>query len=132
MTLTLYAMFCAIWCHLYNLITWEILLVLFLVKLQAWLLACNFTKSNTPPWAFFTFFKWYNWYQIAQNTYRNQSFKLKYRHNLTFRLNYFAMHFRKMTCHTQYTSYSPCAHFYNFVPLFLIFHQYWLWFYLGF
>ena len=96
--------------------------VLVLVKLQAWLLACNFTKSNTPPWVFFTFFKWYNWYQIAQNTYRNQNFKLKYRHNLTFWLNYFAMHFRKVTCHTQYTSYSPGAYFYNFVPLFLIFH----------
>ena len=85
-------------------------------------LSWNFTKSNTPPWVFFTFFKWYNWYQIAQNTYRNQNFKLKYRHNLTFWLNYFAMHFRKVTCHTQYTSYSPGAHFYNFVPLFLIFH----------
>ena len=24
------------------------------------LLACNFTKSNTPPWVFFTFFKLYN------------------------------------------------------------------------
>ena len=28
---------------------------------------CNFTKSNTPPWVFFTFFKLYKWYQIAQN-----------------------------------------------------------------
>ena len=25
------------------------------------------TKSNTPPWVFFTFFKLYKWYQIAQN-----------------------------------------------------------------
>ena len=25
------------------------------------------TKSNTPPWMFFTFFKLYKWYQIAQN-----------------------------------------------------------------
>ena len=24
------------------------------------LLACNLTKSSTPPWAFFTFFKLYN------------------------------------------------------------------------
>ena len=31
------------------------------------LLACNFTKSNTPPWVFFTFLKLYKWYQIAQN-----------------------------------------------------------------
>ena len=34
---------------------------------SAKLLACNFTKSNTPPWVFFTFFKLYRWYQIAQN-----------------------------------------------------------------
>ena len=27
--------------------------------------ACNFTKSNTPPWVFFTFFKLYQRYQIA-------------------------------------------------------------------
>ena len=32
--------------------------VLLLVKLQA--KACNFTKSNTPPWVFFTFLK-YKW-----------------------------------------------------------------------
>ena len=30
----------------------------------------NFTKSNTPPWVFFTFYKSYKWHQIAQsNTY---------------------------------------------------------------
>ena len=29
--------------------------------------ACNFTKSNTPPWVFFMFFKFYKWYQIAQS-----------------------------------------------------------------
>ena len=29
--------------------------------------ACNFTKSNTPPWVFFMFFKLYNWHQIAQS-----------------------------------------------------------------
>ena len=29
---------------------------------------CYFTKSNTPPWVFFTFFKLYEWYQIAQST----------------------------------------------------------------
>ena len=29
--------------------------------------AGNFTKSNTPPWVFFTFFKLYKWNQIAQN-----------------------------------------------------------------
>ena len=37
-----------------------------LVKLQA--KAYNFTKSNTPPWVFFTFFKLYEWYQIVQST----------------------------------------------------------------
>ena len=31
-----------------------------------WLLACNFTKSNTPPWMFFTFFKLCKWFQITQ------------------------------------------------------------------
>ena len=29
--------------------------------------ACNFTKSNTPHWVFFTFFNLYKWYQIAQS-----------------------------------------------------------------
>ena len=38
---------------------------LLLVKLQA--LACNFTKSNSAPWVFFTFFKLYKWYQIVQH-----------------------------------------------------------------
>ena len=27
---------------------------------------CSFTKSNTPPWVFFTFLKLYKWYQFAQ------------------------------------------------------------------
>ena len=35
-----------------------------LVKLEA---AYNFTKSNTPPWLFFTLFKLYKWYQTAQS-----------------------------------------------------------------
>ena len=34
-------------------------------ELQA--LACNFTKSKTPPWVFFTFFKLCKWYKIAQS-----------------------------------------------------------------
>ena len=38
---------------------------LLLVKMQA--KACNFTRSNTPPWAFFVFSKLYKWYQLAQN-----------------------------------------------------------------
>ena len=48
--------------------------VLLLVKLQA--LACNFTKSNTHLWVFFTFFKLYTWYQIAQRTTFIHSFLL--------------------------------------------------------
>ena len=39
--------------------------MLLLVKLQT--LACNFTKSGTPPWVFFTFLKLYKWYQISQS-----------------------------------------------------------------
>ena len=55
-----------IWCHMYNLKNVENThgVVLLLVKLQA--SACNFNKSNTPPWLFFTFFKLYKWYHIAQ------------------------------------------------------------------
>ena len=34
-------------------------------KLQS--LACNFTKSNTPPWVFFMFFKLHKCYQIVQS-----------------------------------------------------------------
>ena len=28
----------------------------------------NYTKSNTPPWVFFTFIELYKWYQIVQRT----------------------------------------------------------------
>ena len=38
--------------------------LLLLVKLQ--FSDCNFTKSNTSPWAFFAFLRLYEWYQIAQ------------------------------------------------------------------
>ena len=31
-------------------------------------LACNFSKSNTSPWVFFTFYRLSKWYQIAQRT----------------------------------------------------------------
>ena len=49
----------AIWHHLYNLKNLKNAhgVVLLLAKLRA--LACNFTKSNTPPWVFFTFLKLY-------------------------------------------------------------------------
>ena len=39
--------------------------VLLLVSLQT--SSSNFTKSNTPPWVFFTFLKLYKRYQIAQS-----------------------------------------------------------------
>ena len=35
-------------------------------------IACNFTKSNTPPRVFFTFFKLQKWYQIAKRITYNQ------------------------------------------------------------
>ena len=58
-----YAMRCTIWYQLRNL------------KLENYpcssvtfsKVACNFTKSNTPSWVFFTFSKFYKWYQIAQS-----------------------------------------------------------------
>ena len=39
--------------------------VILLVKLQVE--AYNCTKSNSPPWMFFTFLKLYKWYQIIQS-----------------------------------------------------------------
>ena len=50
-------MLCAIWYHLHNLKNVKNIHggLLLLGKLQA--LACNFTKSNTPPLLFLTFFK---------------------------------------------------------------------------
>ena len=39
--------------------------VILLVKLQV--SASNITKSNTPPWVFFTYFKFHRWYQILQS-----------------------------------------------------------------
>ena len=58
-------MLCLIWHHMYNLKDVKNThgRVFSLVKLKA--SACNFTKSNTPPWVFFTIFKLYKWYQIV-------------------------------------------------------------------
>ena len=58
-------MFCAIWHYLCKLKNGKNTYgeVLLLVKLLA--LACNFTKSNTPPWVFM-FLKLYKWYRKAQ------------------------------------------------------------------
>ena len=46
------------------------------MRCAIWLLACNFTKSKTPPWVFFTFFKWYKWHQIAPHIKRVQQSSL--------------------------------------------------------
>ena len=61
----------AIWYHLHNLKNVKKAHggVLFLVKPEA----CNFTKSNTPPWMFFTFLKLYKRYQIAQSITHDKS-----------------------------------------------------------
>ena len=62
---------------LYNLknvkITHGVLLLL--VKLQVEL--CNFTKSNTSPWVFFTFLKMYKLYQNAERITYNNLFRLQ-------------------------------------------------------
>ena len=57
-----YVMRCVIWYHLYNLKNEKNTRggVLISVKFQA-TKACNFTKSNTPLWVFFTFFNLYKW-----------------------------------------------------------------------
>ena len=62
-----YVVRCAIWYRLYNLksVRKTHRGVLLLIKLQT--SACNFTKSNTPPWVFFAFLKLYKWYQIVQS-----------------------------------------------------------------
>ena len=60
-----FVMFCAIWCHLFNLKNVKNThgRVLLLVKVQAKSLQrYSLLKVNTPPWVFFTFFKLYKWY----------------------------------------------------------------------
>ena len=54
-------MLCVIWYHFYNLKNVENTHggVLLLLKLQV------FTKSNPPPWVFFTILKLYKWYNAA-------------------------------------------------------------------
>ena len=52
-----------------NIPEWSILSILIEIW-SYWLFflqACSFTKSNTLPWAFFTFFKLHEWYQIVKN-----------------------------------------------------------------
>ena len=58
-------MLCTIWYHLHYLKNVKNTHggVVLLVTLQT--KACNFIKSNTPPWVFFTFIKLYKWYQMA-------------------------------------------------------------------
>ena len=61
---TTYVTLCTIWYRFYNLKS---------VKNIHAAKACNFTKSNTPPWVIFTFFKLYKLSQIAQRiTYVSQ------------------------------------------------------------
>ena len=50
---------CTIWYHLYNLKTWKTLMQECYFRYRFRLLACNFTKSNTPPLVFLTFLKLY-------------------------------------------------------------------------
>ena len=68
-------MCCAVWYHLYNFKKVKNTHggVLLFVKLKV-----NFTKSNTPPWVFFTFFKLYNWCQIAQSISYSYSYVSNY------------------------------------------------------
>ena len=54
------------WCNVKNVKnTYEGVLLLIKLEVKAW----SFTKSNTPPWVFFTFLKLYKWYQIAYNVF---------------------------------------------------------------
>ena len=57
-----YVLRCAIWYHSYNFKNVKNTHggVLLLQQL-------NFTKSNTPPWVFYTFLKLHKWYQITQS-----------------------------------------------------------------
>ena len=62
----IYVKCCAICYHLYNLKNVENTHGGGLLLLKVGAEASNFTKSNTPPWVFFTFLNLYKWYQIAQ------------------------------------------------------------------
>ena len=53
-------MFCAIWYDLYNLKN--------IKNTHGGVLSLQLTKSNTPPWVFFTLFKLNKCYQIVQHT----------------------------------------------------------------
>ena len=69
-------MFCAIWNHLYNFKNVKNTRggVLLLVKLQAIsnkLNACNFTKSNTPPWVFSRFLNCTNGTKSCKTSHQN-------------------------------------------------------------
>ena len=44
------------------------------------LVSCNFTKSNTPPWVFFTFFKLRKWCQIVQRI--TNEYQMKWKWNI--------------------------------------------------
>ena len=52
----------AIWYHFYNLKNVK--------NTHGGVRLLNFTKSNTPPWVFFTFFKLYKWYQKRETSHQ--------------------------------------------------------------
>ena len=62
-----YLMLSAIWYHLYSLRNVKNILGGVLLSVEFQTFACNFTKSNTPPWVFSTYFKLHKWYNIAQS-----------------------------------------------------------------
>ena len=71
-------MFYAIWYHLYNIKNVKNTQggVLILVKLQPE--TCNSTKSNTPPWMFFTFLKFTNDTKSRNASQRNHWLEIKF------------------------------------------------------
>ena len=56
---TLNVMRCAIWYHLHNSKTVK--------NTHGGVLHLQLTKSNDPPWVFFTIFRYYKWYQFTQS-----------------------------------------------------------------
>ena len=90
-----YGMLCVIWYHSGNSKNVKNTYgrVLLLVKSQV--PACNFTKSNTPPWLFLIFFKLHKQYQIAQSvTYQaTQVQKLQHTPSNNLNVSFYNLHF---------------------------------------
>ena len=73
-------MLSGIWYHFYNLKNVENSNGRVLLLVKSHVSVYNFTKTEIPPWVFFTFFKLYKWYQITQrvsNTYYANYFTMK-------------------------------------------------------